>query len=226
MRHACAGQGCYRPGDLGLRPQGTGRRAFPLRSAARADVATGDPTMAANSSMAGRYASALFEVARSANALAQVERELERFSDMLRESEDLQRLVKSPVLAATDQIKGLGALLTRAGIGGLSYNFLSLLARNRRLFAVAEVIAHFRALCAAERGEISADVTTAHALAADQMRLLRETLRAAFDKEVLVKTRVDQNLLGGMVVKVGSKMIDSSLRTKLNNLKVAMKGIG
>jgi F-type H+-transporting ATPase subunit delta len=180
----------------------------------------------ANASMAGRYASALFEVARSANALAQVERELERFSDMLRDSEDLQRLVKSPVIAAEDQLKGLGALMARAGIGGLTHNFLSLLVRNRRLFAVADIIAHFRALIAAERGEISAEVTTAHALGTEQMQLLRETLRAAFAKEVLVKTRVDQNLLGGMIVKVGSKMIDSSLRTKLNNLKVAMKGIG
>jgi F-type H+-transporting ATPase subunit delta len=176
--------------------------------------------------MAGRYAVALFEVARSEDALARVERELEQFAAMLHASPDLQRLVKSPVIAAGEQIKGVGALLARAGIGGTTANFLSLLARNRRLFAVADMIARFRALVAAERGEISAEVTTAHALGAEQMRLLKETLGTAFAREVSVKARVDQNLLGGMVVRVGSKMIDSSLRTKLNNLKVAMKGIG
>jgi F-type H+-transporting ATPase subunit delta len=176
--------------------------------------------------MAGRYASALFEVARSEKVLPQVERELSGFADMLEESPDLQRLVKSPVIAAPDQIKALHALVERAGIGGPTANFLFLLARNRRLFALADMIAHFRALMAAERGEISAEVTTAHALAPEQMNLLKDTLRAAFAKQVLVTTRVDQNLLGGMVVKVGSKMIDSSLRTKLNTLKVAMKGIG
>jgi F-type H+-transporting ATPase subunit delta len=176
--------------------------------------------------MAGRYASALFEVARSEKVLAEVERELDDFAKMLEESQDLQRLVKSPVIPAPDQIKALNALVARAQIGGLTANFLSLLARNRRLFALADMIVHFRALLAAERGEISAEVTTAHALAPDQMNLLKDTLRAAYAKQVLITARVDQNLLGGMVVKVGSKMIDSSLRTKLNNLKVAMKGIG
>jgi len=130
------------------------------------------------------------------------------------------------VIGAADQMKALRALLSRVGIGGLTANFLFLLARNRRLFALASMITHFRELIAAERGEISAEVTTAHALAPDQMRLLKETLGAAFAKQVLIKARVDGNLLGGMVVKVGAKMIDSSLRTKLNNLKVAMKGIG
>jgi len=186
-------------------------------------VASSDPTMA---TVAGRYAAALFEVARADNALERVERELEEFAGMLHASADLRRLVTSPVIAAPDQVKGLSALLHRAGIGGITENFLSLLVRNRRLFAVADMIAHFRALLAAQRGEISAEVTTAHALGAEQMRLLKETLRAAFAKEVSVEARVDQNLLGGMVVRVGSKMIDSSLRTKLNNLKVAMKGIG
>jgi F-type H+-transporting ATPase subunit delta len=177
-------------------------------------------------SMAGRYAAALFEVARAEKLLGQVEHDLESFAGMLEDSEDLQRLVRSPVIAAPDQLKALGALLDRAGIAGLTANFLLLIVRNRRLFAVADMIAHFRALLAIERGEISAEVTTAHALATEQMQLLTDTLSAAFSKEVSIKARVDANLLGGMVVKVGSKMIDSSLKTKLNNLKVAMKGIG
>jgi F-type H+-transporting ATPase subunit delta len=176
--------------------------------------------------MAGRYASALFEVARADKQQAQVAGELDAVAGMLAQSPDLQRLIKSPVIGAADQIKAFAALLTRAGIGGLTANFLFLLARNRRLFALGDMIAHFRQLIAAERGEISAEVTTAHALSAEQMQLLRETLGTAFAKTVQVKTRVDGSLLGGMVVKVGAKMIDSSLRTKLNNLKVAMKGIG
>src|SRR6516164_9466043 len=175
-------------------------------------------------SMAGRYASALFEVAREENLLAEVERDLETFAAMLASSEDLRRLVRSPVIGAPDQEKALSALIARARIGVLTRNFLLFIARNRRLFAVADMIADFRALLARERGEISAEVTTAHALRSEQMTLLNETLRAALGKSVSISARVDANLLGGMVVKVGSKMIDSSLRTKLDNLKVAMKG--
>jgi F-type H+-transporting ATPase subunit delta len=175
-------------------------------------------------SMAGRYASALFEVAREQGLLAEVARDLEAFAAMLAGSEDLRRLVRSPVIGAPDQEKALSALIARAGIARLTGNFLQFIARNRRLFAVADMIGDFRALLARERGEISAEVTTAHALRSEQMTLLDETLRAALGKRVSISARVDANLLGGMVVKVGSKMIDSSLRTKLNNLKVAMKG--
>jgi len=174
--------------------------------------------------MAGRYASALFEVAREQNVLAEVERDLEAFAAMLGGSEDLRRLVRSPVIGAPDQEKALSALIARTGIAALTGNFLLFIARNRRLFAVADMIADFRALLARERGEISAEVTTAHVLRSEQMTLLKETLHAALGKSVSISARVDANLLGGMVVKVGSKMIDSSLRTKLNNLKVAMKG--
>ena len=103
---------------------------------------------------------------------------------------------------------------------------MRLIARNRRLFAVADMIKAFRALLARERGEVSAEVATAHALTPEQLQLLSDTLRASVGKDVQINTRVDPNLLGGLVVKIGSRMIDSSLRTKLNNLKVAMKGIG
>jgi F-type H+-transporting ATPase subunit delta len=175
-------------------------------------------------SMAGRYASALFEVAREEGLLAEVERDLEAFAAMLAGSEDLRRLVRSPVIGAPDQEKALRALIARAEFTTLTGNFLLFIAGNRRLFAVADMIANFRALLARERGEISAEVTTAHPLVGEQMTLLKETLRAAMGKSVSISARVDANLLGGMVVKVGSKMIDSSLRTKLNNLKVAMKG--
>jgi F-type H+-transporting ATPase subunit delta len=186
-------------------------------------VATDDPMMA---SMAGRYAAALFELARDQRQLGEVERDLAAFRTMLDESDDLRRLVRSPVISAEDQGKALAALLDKAGIGGLTANFLKLIARNRRLFAAADMMKGFRALLARERGEVSADVASAHALTREQIELLSDTLRTSIGKNVQVNTRVDPGLLGGLIVKVGSKMIDSSLRTKLDNLKVAMKGIG
>ena len=177
-------------------------------------------------SMAGRYAAALFDLARDQRQLAEVERDLAAFQAMLDGSQDLRRLVRSPVISADDQSKALAAILDRAGISGLTANFLRLIARNRRLFAAADMMKSFRALLARERGEVSADVASAHALTPEQLQQLSDTLRASIGKNVQINTRVDPNLLGGLIVKVGSKMIDSSLRTKLNNLKVAMKGIG
>ena len=175
-------------------------------------------------SMAGRYAAALFEIAKDDKQFAQVERDVKAFQGMLDSSEDLRRLVRSPVISAEDQATALTALLLKAEISGLTANFLRVIARNRRLFAVADVLKNFRALLARERGEVNADVASAHPLSTEQMNALKDTLKAQVGKDVQIITRVDPNLLGGLVVKVGSRMIDSSLRTKLNNLKVAMKG--
>jgi F-type H+-transporting ATPase subunit delta len=186
-------------------------------------VATDDPMMA---SMAGRYAAALFELAKDQRQLAEVERDLATFQRMLDDSQDLRRLVRSPVISADDQAKALAAILKKAGISGLTANFLRLIARNRRLFAAADMLKCFRALLARERGEVNADVASAHALTAEQMQQLSDMLRTSIGKNVKIDTRVDPGLLGGLIVKVGSKMIDNSLRTKLSNLKVAMKGIG
>ena len=186
-------------------------------------MSTDEPMMA---SMAARYAAALLEIAKDDKQLAQVETDVKSFQRMLDESEDLRRLVRSPVISAEAQAKALGAILDRAGIKGLTANFLMLIARNRRLFAVGDMIKTFRAMLARERGEVSADVASAHPLSPDQLNALKDALRVQIGKDVQVNTRVDPNLLGGLVVKVGSRMIDSSLRTKLNNLKVAMKGIG
>jgi F-type H+-transporting ATPase subunit delta len=179
-----------------------------------------------SASMAGRYAAALFELAKEQGQLAQVEADLKSFQAMLDESEDLRRLVRSPVISADEQAKALSAILGKAGISALSTNFFRLIARNRRLFAVADMLKDFRTLLAVERGEVSADVASAHPLTPDQMTALKDALRAQVGKDVQINTRVDPNLLGGLIVKLGSRMIDSSLRTKLNNLKVAMKGIG
>lgn len=177
-------------------------------------------------SMAGRYAAALFEIAKDDKQLPQVETDVKTFQAMLDESEDLRRLVRSPVISAEDQASALEALLQKAGVSGLTANFLKLIARNRRLFSVDDMLKNFRALLSRERGEVDADVASAHALTAEQLNALKDVLKAQVGKDVQVNTRVDPSLLGGLVVKVGSRMIDSSLRTKLNNLKVAMKGIG
>ncbi|MBO0764467.1 MAG: F0F1 ATP synthase subunit delta [Hyphomicrobiaceae bacterium] len=186
-------------------------------------VATNEPMMA---SMAGRYAAALFDLAKEDRHLPQVEADLAAFQSMLDQSADLRRLVRSPVISADDQAKALNAILAKAGLSSLTANFLRLIARNRRLFAVADMIRDFRALVARERGEVKADVASAHPLTPDQLTALKDMLRVQIGKDVQVNTRVDPALLGGLIVKVGSKMIDSSLRTKLNNLKVAMKGLG
>ena len=186
-------------------------------------VASDDPMMA---SMAGRYAVALFELAKDQRQLEQVERDLASFQVMLDGSADLRRLVLSPVITADEQAKGLAAVLQMAGISGLTANFVMLIARNRRLFAASDMMKAFRALVARERGEVSAEVASAHALTPEQLQQLSDTLRTSIGKNVRIDTRVDPNLLAGLVVKVGSRMIDSSLRTKLNNLKVVMKGIG
>lgn len=176
-------------------------------------------------SVAGRYAAALFEIAKEQRQLPQIEADVKAFQRLLDESADLRRLVRSPVISAEDQARAIGAILEKAGSSPLTGNFLKLIARNRRLFAVADMLKNFRALAARERGEVSAYVTSAHTLSEDQMNALRDALRIQVGKDVQVNAQVDASLLGGLIVKIGSRMIDSSLRTKLNNLKVAMKGV-
>ena len=176
-------------------------------------------------SMAARYAAALFELAKEQKQLDQVERDVRTFQSLLEGSADLARLVRSPVISAEAQARALEAVLARAGISGFTGNFLKLIVRNRRLFAVGDMLRGFLSLLARERGEVSADVASAHPLSDEQMQVLADSLKASIGRNVQIRTRVDPNLLGGLIVKVGSKMIDSSLRTKLNNLKVAMKGI-
>lgn len=187
------------------------------------DVATDDPIMA---SVAGRYASAMFELAQEQSKLPQVEQDLGNLQALLDESEDLRRMVRSPVFTADDQSRALEAVLSRAGVAPLTMNFVKLIARNRRLFALGDVMKAFRGLVARSRGEVEADVTSAATLNDDQMAALKETLKASIGKDVQVTAKVDPSLLGGLIVKVGSRMIDSSLRTKLATLKMRMKEVG
>ena len=176
--------------------------------------------------MAGRYASALFDLAKEASKIKEVEAGLNTFSAMLGESADLQRMVRSPVISTGDQAKAMSAIMAKAGITGLAANFFNLITRNRRLFAAADIIKGFHALAAKERGEVTAEVTSAVALSDAQLAELKTTLKASVGKDVALNARVDPSLLGGLIVKVGSRMIDSSLKSKLQNLKSSLGGLG
>lgn len=187
------------------------------------DVANDDPIMA---SVAGRYASALFELANDERKLSDVEADVIRLQRMLDESPDLVRMVRSPVFTSDEQGKAVSAIAARAGLSPLASNFLKLLARNRRLFALTDIVNAFRDILARHRGEVTAEVASAHPLSEDQLAQLTDTLTGtAGGKKVQIVTKVDPSILGGLVVKMGSRMVDSSLRTKLNNLKIAMKEV-
>jgi len=176
------------------------------------------------SGLADRYATALFELAEEQKLLDQVAGDLRRLGAMLRESGDLRRLVRSPILSRAEQGRAIGALAQEAGFSALTRNFLGLVAQNRRLFAVPEMIGAFLARLAARRGEITAEVTAAQELTAAQRDAVTEQLKKAMGSKVAVELRVDPALLGGLVVKVGSRMVDASLRSKLHRLQLAMKG--
>tara|TARA_E500000305_G_scaffold66920_1_gene53246 strand:- start:491 stop:1135 length:645 start_codon:yes stop_codon:yes gene_type:complete len=178
------------------------------------------------SGVAGRYATALFELADQAGALDTVAADLQGLSGLIDTSDDLKRLVRSPVFSTDEQAAAMSAILTKAGVQTLTQNFIGVVIANRRIFALQDMIRSFGQLLAQSRGEISADVTSAHPLGDPQVAALKEALNAAMGRDVQIETRVDKELLGGLVVKVGSRMIDSSLRTKLNNLKFAMKEAG
>lgn len=178
------------------------------------------------SGMPGRYANALFELAREERAIDRIGADLASFQTMLDQSEDLQRLVRSPVFSAGSQVSALEALGARAGIGGLALNFIKLVAQNRRLFAIARMIRAYQSLVAASKGEVEAEVTSAEALSPRHVADLKSALKAQTGRDVQLSQRVDSSILGGLIVRVGSRMVDNSLSTKLQNLKVAMKGIG
>ena len=178
------------------------------------------------SGVAGRYATALFELGVEEKALEKIEADLNRFSEALDAVDDLRRLVQSPVFSAEEQGRALAAVLDEIKIEGLTMNFLLLVAKNRRLFAAPDMIRGFRSLLAAHRGETSATVTAAAKLTDSQITALKQALKAALGKDVMLDQRVDPSLIGGLMVKVGSRMVDTSLRTKLNSLKHAMKEVG
>ena len=184
-------------------------------------VATTDQTV---SGVPGRYASALFDLATEEKSTEQVGQQLQLFSSAINQSGDLKRLVRSPVFSAGDQVAAMGSVAAMLGITGATLNFLKLAARNRRLAALPAMIRAYMTLLAASKGEIAGEVISADPLSAQQLNDLKAALKSSIGRDVLLSTRVDASLLGGLVVKVGSRMMDNSLKTKLQNLKAAMKG--
>lgn len=176
------------------------------------------------SGLAGRYATALFELAEAETAIDQVAGDLADIQDMIDESEDLRRMVQSPVISRDDQGRAMDAVLERAGVSDLARRFVGVVAANRRLFALSDMIAAYGALVSRHRGEVAAEVTSASALSPTQLDAVTDALAGVLDAKVVVSTHVDPALIGGMVVRVGSRMVDSSLNTKIEKLQLAMKG--
>jgi F-type H+-transporting ATPase subunit delta len=171
------------------------------------------------------YASALFELAQGAKALGEVEAGLADIARLAAESPDFERFLRSPVIQADEKARAVEAILKDAKATALVANFVKLVARNGRLFALLPMIAVFRELAAKARGEVTADVTSAEPLTDAQLKALADTLKARIGKTATLNQHVDPTLIGGLVVKVGSQMIDSSLKTKLNAMKIAMKEV-
>ena len=175
---------------------------------------------------AGRYATALFELARDENVLDDIARDLDDLNKLLAESAELAALVRSPVFSREDQGRAMAAILDKAGAHPITKNFVGLVATKRRLFALKGMIRAYKALLSKHRGEVSAEVVSAVALSDGQVAALKDALKQSVGKDVQLNATVDASLLGGLVVKMGSRQVDSSLRTKLNNLKIAMKEVG
>ena len=178
------------------------------------------------SGVAGRYASALFDLAEEQNSVPATAQQLASLQAMIDESPDLQRLLSSPVFKSEDQMAALDALAAKAGITGLAVKFAKLMGENRRLAVLSQAIAGFQALVAEAKGEVVAEVTSAEKLTAAQTKDLSAALKARMGKDVSLSTKIDSSILGGLIVKIGTTMIDNSLKTKLQNLKVSMKGTG
>jgi F-type H+-transporting ATPase subunit delta len=184
-------------------------------------VAAKDPII---SGMAGRYGNALFELALDNKAVDAVKADLDRFDTLIADNPDLNRLVRSPVFGADEQLRALTAILDKAGIKGLAANFLRVITTNRRLFAARDMIRAYRVLAARHKGEVTAEVTVAEPLSDKNLDALRDALKSVTGgKDIDFDVKVEPAIIGGLIVKVGSRMVDSSLRTKLNAIKIAMK---
>ena len=175
------------------------------------------------SGMAGRYATGLFDLARETNVIDPVKADLERFDALVAESADLERLVRSPVFSADEQLRAMSAVLDGAGIGDLAAKFLKLVTANRRLFAVRDMVRAYREMVAKHKGEAIAEVTVAEPLKDEHLDALRSALKSVTGRDIDLAIKVDPAIIGGLVVKLGSRMVDTSLRTKLNAIRHAMK---
>jgi F-type H+-transporting ATPase subunit delta len=177
------------------------------------------------SGVAARYASALFELAREQGAVDEVSGDLNRFSALLSESPDLMRLIRNPIFTAEQQSRAIGAVLERAGVGGLAGKFIRLVAVNRRLFALPEMIRAYRELVADAKGIVRAHVVLAEPPSDKVLDEIKASLRDVARADVKLDVRIDPSLIGGLIVKMGSRMVDASLRNKLNSIRLAMKEV-
>ncbi|HSF94112.1 MAG TPA: F0F1 ATP synthase subunit delta [Thermohalobaculum sp.] len=178
------------------------------------------------SSAAGRYANALFELASEGDALSQTEQDMEALGQALEASDDLRNLLGSPIYTREDQARAMAAVAEAMNLSTLVRNVVALMASKRRLFVLGDVIEIFAMLMAEHRGEVTAEVTAARALSKAQQTALAKSLKAAIGREVKLNLAVDEGIIGGLVVKVGSKMIDTSIRSKLASLQNAMREVG
>jgi F-type H+-transporting ATPase subunit delta len=172
------------------------------------------------------YASALYDLAVEQGQVEAIEQDLVALSGLVAESPDFTRFLRSPVISGDEKAGAMDAILAKAGVGPVTGNFIRVVARNGRLFALPAIITAYRALSAKARGEVAAEVTSAAPLSREQIGSLAETLKAKIGKTVTLAEHVDASLIGGLIVRVGSQMIDSSLKTKLTAMKIAMKEVG
>ena len=176
--------------------------------------------------LTGRYASALFDLADENNVLDDVAKDLALLQELIDESDDLSRMIKSPIISRVEQTRSMMAILDRGKFSDLTKKFVGLISSNRRLFAVRGIIDDYLTILSSKRGEITADVVSAVPLSKDQEGKLLEKLDSIVTGEVSLRLNVDPGLLGGLVVKIGSRMVDSSISSKLQRLRLAMRGFG
>lgn len=198
---------------------------FPIRGPIVERVDVSEP-VSISSGIAKRYATAVFELAKDGNSIAALESDLDALSNVVAESAEFRDLITSPVYNREDQTKAMGALSEKMGLGTLTGNTLQLMGTKRRLFAIPQLIAALRALISEDKGEVTADVAAASKLTAAQEKALADVLAKSVGKDVKINMSVDESLIGGLVVKVGSRMIDTSIRAKLNSLQNSMKEVG
>nr|WP_239113514.1 F0F1 ATP synthase subunit delta [Shimia biformata] len=179
-----------------------------------------------SSGIAERYATAVFDIAKETKSLAELESGLDNLSAALNESADLSALIASPLYSREEQGKAIAAVAAKIGLPSVLTNTLGLMAEKRRLFVLPQLVAQLEALIAEDKGEVTAEVVSAKALTKTQSDKLAKTLAARVGKTVKINATVDEALIGGLVVKVGSKMVDTSIRSKLNSLQNAMKEVG
>ncbi len=176
--------------------------------------------------IAGRYATALFEIAKESKKLAAVEKDIDALDLALNDSADLQDLISNPLYTRTQQGDAIGAVAKKMKLGSELSNTVGLMASKRRLFTLPSMISSLKALIAEEKGEVTAEVTSAKALTSAQSDKLAASLKKTFGKDIVINATVDESIIGGLIVKVGSKMIDTSIKSKLSNLQNTMKEVG